>query len=187
MSDSITYKFFDNNFISVKYRKYKDYIFIYNELIKSGLSFDYDYNYETKFQLRKFQISTVCSILLPAPIIIKIKGMGILNKLFSLFVVSSILFFISKVNFIQGLIEKVITHDSQIGHEARIILKYKIPDHIQIPVINLRLSEYKNRLINTSRNKEQEKTFLNKIISQEEKEEQEFISKIKKNLSKESK
>lgn len=180
--DKIQYNFKDNSqyVILSKYSKYK---FIFNELMKTKIPMNISKSKETNTIYFNFLIGSVFSYIIPFSIIWKITKLGLFNKIFLSFVISTACFNYLRFIYYQNLVECFINQDSQIGHEARILAKYKIPDHVNMSMINMRIEEYKKNIIKGKLNLEDEKSLLIKIISEEERKEDEFKKSLMKKLT----
>jgi hypothetical protein len=179
--DSITYKIF-NNSISEKYKKGNDYFFIFTELEKTGLPINIRSNVETKDIYRRFQIRNFCSTALPIPLVFSFKKLGLVNKVFLSITSITVLLYNSRLSYNQNIVEALIKQDNQIGHEARILIKYKIPDHVQIPTIEMRIQDYKDNIKASTQLMLNQNKLLNKIILEEEESNALFEEKIKNKL-----
>ena len=166
--DSTTYKIFSNNAIANKYKKALEYKFIFNELEKTGLPLNFSSSIEIKAIYRKHQIISACCSTIPIIFFFSIKKLGFVNKAFFCFVTISGSLYNAKLSFYHNIIEAFIKQDNQIGHETRLLVKYKIPDHIHMSTIEMRIQEFKENINKSSNLLSSQNRLLNRIILEEE-------------------
>ena len=74
----------------------------------------------------------------------KFTSLGMLNKIWLFAVTSQILVFAHKCRFYKGIVEDQSTQMTLTGQEARIQIRYWIPDHPQVDLFKQMCEQYKN-------------------------------------------
>ena len=179
MENFSSFNTFKNNFILAKYYYYKQYKRVIMELKNTGIPIEYE-GLETK--ALKFKTLAFFSLIGPIIFMYKIKYFGLINKtIISLLVSGMLTYYFSNLKN-KEIVEDLIKADNQIGHEARILIKYFIPDHSQLNLINLRLEEFRDLVRKGETKKNENKNNMQRLISEEEKKDEEFKKKLRSKL-----
>lgn len=176
------YSNFDNyrkKIFFFNFTNFKAYQKIVEELDKTGLKLGCENNQSF---ILKYKGLAIINVALPIVILYKSKYFGLINKTIFSIIITSILSYGTNKLKNKELVENLINSDSQIGHESRILVKYFIPDHSQINIINYKLDEFRELVKEGNLKKKDNINNYEEIIKEEEKKDAEFKKKLQSKL-----
>lgn len=185
MSDfSKSFSFYYNNPFANRIKVFKVKMKLLNELNKTGLV------YPAEVRVKFGKLNTINNGILSLSTITlvlffwKVKIFSFLNKitLGGLFIY--IIFTTNNERINNMLINELILSDSHIGHEARVLTKWFIPDHSKIYLIEEKINQFQEKRRKVKEEVENKRVIIENIIMKEKDEEEKFIEKMEEKLLK---
>jgi hypothetical protein len=180
-----SFKFYYNNPLYNKFRNFKSYKNIMNEVNKLGLPYPTDVkNNISKENLRLKMATTVCLISIFG-FLYKVKSITLINKLTLSGIFYYGVFFFYNQRCYEKLLDMLLLSDTIIGQETRIITKWFMPEHSKSILLDQLISDFKIKVKSSKEAIENKKKTIKSVVETELEDNESFIRKLKEKIDRE--